>query len=554
VNPVNSVAFRLILCALLASLPCFVRAAETPKKTPPPQITFSTQRGWFEAPFTLTLTSPLPGTVVRYTLNASVPGASNGIVFASPLLITNTALVRAAVFSNTTRVTAVATHTYLFIGAVLHQPTNPPGLPVGPKAWNGTRSAYEMDARIVDATAYRTRMKDALRSLPVLSLVSAPGDFFGPRGLYVNTMQRGKDWERPCSTELILTNGATAFQIDCGIRVQGNMNRDPESSPKHSFRLVFKEQYGAGKLNHAVFPDSSVKKFDTLVLRADYNNSWAHWDPQQRPRGQRIRDAWLKDSARAMGWSAPHSRFVHLFLNGLYWGVYDITERPDASFAASYFGGSKDDYDVINEDEAKDGTTKAFEESQAMRGLSRPDNYKKVQRLLNVTNFIDYLLLNYYADNRDWGHGKNWYALRRHTPPGLFHYVVWDGEHILNDASDDLVNRPIHQPFELAQQLKQNADFRRLFSERVQKHCFSEGALTASASMRRWMMWSAEVDLAMIAESARWGYYHRNPPFTHDEDWLGEQRRLVMNFFPQRTSILVKQLAAAKLYVPNSEK
>ena len=52
----------------------------------------------------------------------------------------------------------------------------------------------------------------------------------------------------------------------------------------------------------------------------------------------------------------------------------------------------------------------------------------------------------------------------------------------------------------------------------------------------------------MTAESARWGYYRRNPPFTRDEDWLKEQRRLLTSYFPRRTAIVLEQLRAAKLY------
>jgi hypothetical protein len=68
----------------------------------------------------------------------------------------------------------------------------------------------------------------------------------------------------------------------------------------------------------------------------------------------------MKDSQRAMGWPSAHNRYVHLFLHGLYWGVYDFTERPDASFASEYFGGTREDYDVVNESEAKDGTLEQF--------------------------------------------------------------------------------------------------------------------------------------------------------------------------------------------------
>src|SRR5207253_8953874 len=100
-------------------------------------------------------------------------------------------------------------------------------------------------------------------------------DLFGnQRGLYLHSVERGDKWERPCSVEMILPDGTTAFQINCGVRIQGNFNRIPHKSPKHSFRLMFREKYGPSKLHYAMFPDSPLQKFDTLILRSDYNNSW----------------------------------------------------------------------------------------------------------------------------------------------------------------------------------------------------------------------------------------------------------------------------------------
>jgi len=95
--------------------------------------------------------------------------------------------------------------------------------------------------------------------------------------------------------------------------------------------------------------------------------------------------------------------------------------------------------------------------------------------------------------------------------------------------------------------LRANADFRAAFAGRVQKHLFGEGALTPKAAAARWMKRAAEVDLAIIAESARWGGYRRDPPYTRDQDWLKEQRRLIENYFPRRTAIVLGQLRAAGL-------
>jgi hypothetical protein len=112
------------------------------------------------------------------------------------------------------------------------------------------------------------------------------------------------------------------------------------------------------------------------------------------------------------------------------------------------------------------------------------------------------------------------------------------------------VNGAYVPPFRLAQELAANGEYRLAFADRVRKHFFNDGALTPSAVTDRWMKRAREVDLAMIAESARWGYYRRNPPFTRDKDWLAEQQRLLKNYFPARTVIVLDQLRAVGLY-PN---
>jgi hypothetical protein len=249
-----------------------------------------------------------------------------------------------------------------------------------------------------------------------------------------------------------------------------------------------------------------------------------------------------------MGWVAGHNRYVHLFLDGLYWGVYDLAERPDASFAAAYLGGKREDFDAINESEAKDGTTDAYEVLRSMSGLSRLARYDQLCQRLDVPEYIDYLLLNYYGGNRDWGENKNWYAIRRRQPAGPFRFYVWDGEQILQGVKEDIVNQPYEIPFNLANELRENAEFRLAFADRAQRHLFDQGALTPAAVTTRWLARAEQVDLAIVAESARWGGFRRDPPYTRDRDWLKEQTRLVKTYFPQRTAILLGQLRTAGLY------
>jgi hypothetical protein len=521
-----------------------------------PKSDVSVKRGVFDAPFPLTLTNKIEGATIRYTVNGSVPTETGGLLYSTPLVISNSTVLRAAAFQENRLPSEIITHTYLFLDQVIHQPNNPAGFPVGSKVMGGYPSDYEMDPEIVNDPAYSTQMKGALLALPTLSLVLNVDDMFGAtKGIYTHPLERGPQWERPCSVEFIPLDGKD-FQADAGVQIQGNASRDPQKQPKHAMRLVFKGDYGAKNLSYKLFPDSPVTSFDTLVLRADYNNSWLHWTPTQRIRAQRTRDAWVKDSMRAMGGLASHNRYVHLYINGLYWGIYDPSERPDASFGKAYLGGEKEDYDVVNEGELVDGSMAAYNTLLSLGGFASIDNYNAVQHYLDMPQFIDYMLLHFFVGHEDWGFNKNWYTLRPRDGSRGFIYLPWDGETLLGDPGIDRVNNP-DVASGLHTKLLASPEYKLDFADHVQRHLFNGGALTPAQNIVRWQARAREVELPIIAESARWGDYRRDvhrfqdPPFdlyTRDKHWRAEQSRLLNTYFPGRTTTVLNQLRKAGLY------
>ena len=152
-------------------------------------------------------------------------------------------------------------------------------------------------------------------------------------------------WERLTSVELINPDGSDGFQIDAGINMHGGGSSHPEKTPKHSFTLSFKNKYD-GNLNYPLFGPDAADSYESLILRAGFNNSWTHWEGAQRARGVYLQDEWGALTQLDMGDLGRHGTFVHLYINGLYWGMYNLAEIPNASFAASYLGGDESDYDV----------------------------------------------------------------------------------------------------------------------------------------------------------------------------------------------------------------
>lgn len=523
-----------------------------------PEVRYSVKRGFHDAPFDLVLSCDLADVQIRYTTNGSEPTATTGLLYSGAINISSNAIIRAAAYKANHLPSLVKTHTYIFPQHVIRQPNNPSGFP---STWIDTQNRtwtadYEMDPEIVNSLEYKDEILPALKALPVLSIVTKPEDMFdNANGIYPKSQARGVSWERPASAEFIFHDKGEDVQVNCGVQMQGNSVRDPVKTAKHAFRLVFKGDYGEEKLRYRIFPESPVEEFDTLTLRADFNNSWMHWDGAQRPRGQRVRDAFIKDTQRAMSGLSAHNRFFHLYVNGLYWGIYDPTERPDASFGVAYMGGRKEDYDVVNELTLVDGNMTAYNTLNGIGGLDNNANYQTLEQYLDVPNYIDYMLLHFYIGHQDWFPNKNWYMIRKRLPGEGFKYIAWDGELAMNSPTDNRVTSGQSPGRHV--DLVANAQYRLDFADRVQKHMFNNGALTPANVAARYAKRASEVELAMVAESARWGDYRRDVHqyssapyelYTRNQHFNTERNRLLTQYFPGRTATVLNQLRGAGLY------
>ncbi|MBM3883057.1 MAG: hypothetical protein FJ387_25630 [Verrucomicrobia bacterium] len=521
-----------------------------------PPVHFNVGRGLFAEPFALILSTRLEGAQIRYTTNGSEPTEANGLTYAGPLQVAGTQVVRAAAFKANHLPARPTTHTYLFPDQVVRQPNNPAGFPT---AWGGGAPAadYEMDPEIVQDARYAGRLVPALTALPTLSLVTAIDSLWGGQGIYSNPTSEGVAWERATSVEWLDPAGGDGFQVDAGLRIQGGASRNPSNSPKHALRLLFKGDYGAKQLEFPVFGRAGVSTFDTLVLRAGYNNSWVHWSPAQRAQAQYLQDEWIRATQRAMDQPSTRGTFAHVYLNGLYWGIYNVTERPSAAFAAAHLGGEKEEWDALNSGVVVDGDLSAWNTlmNLANAGLSSNAAYEAIQQYVDVVNLADFIILNHFGGNSDWD-DHNWYAARRRMAGAGYKFFNWDSERTIEGLTVNVLNVNNNgKPTRLYQQLRQNAEFRVLFADRLHAHFFQQGALTPAPSIERWSQLATLIEPALIAESARWGDYRRDvhvrgaaelyTPKTHYEP---ERDRILTQYFPQRRDRVLADYTAAGLY------
>ncbi|HEX2750714.1 MAG TPA: chitobiase/beta-hexosaminidase C-terminal domain-containing protein [Verrucomicrobiales bacterium] len=559
---------------------------------------FNPQRGFYSTPQTVTISCATPGSKVVYTTDGSIPSLTNGTQSPSPatVSVTGTTTLRAAAFVSASDLgpANVDTHTYLFVDQVAAQ-QRPAAAPV---TWPGNFTGdYTMDSRIVNNPLPGYTLHDALLSIPTLSITCTPADIWSTSGIYANSGARGDSWERPASGEWLDPAGGDGFHIDFGLAIHGNISRDKGFTPKHGFKMFFRSQYGESKLEHKLFPGSPVDKFDQLILRAGSTDTFpclewsavglgpngASYQRWARAWASYIRDQWVRDSQIAMGQPSAHGRYCHLYLNGIYWGLYNICEHPDEDFQSDHLGGKSQEYDVLVDfAELKSGTLSAWQQLMSLGNGSASDAaFQQMQGnnpdgtrnpafpvLLNANSLIDYMLLHVFCGADDWPN-HNWWAGRatRNTTAvnDGFHFFAWDqeisNENVIYERTSWQTNPAKYAdvnagntPTQTYYALRQGSpEFRMKFADRVHRHLFNAGALTTTEALARWNARVTEIDHAIVAESARWGDYQPNlinpgQPYRRQVEWQQHLAWMAANYWPQINATALARFRNANLY------
>lgn len=541
---------------------------------------FNKPHGLYSNSFALNIKGENEGAVIRYTTDGSEPTASSKL-YTGPFIISKTQCVRAAEFKEGERCSDMVSVSYIFPPAVARQTSTPTGYPT---EWGkfcmieGSAPAdYGMDSELTSSPAFVQKVVDGLHSLPILSITTPPGNLFSHEndettgGIYIYTGcpvgdGTGRGWERPASIELFGGEQEYDLSVDCALKLHGGHSRLPEKNPKHSFRLTFKSDYGPSKLNYPVYGENYVTTFNSLVVRTFFGDSWTIQE-NYNFQGQYIRDMWMRMMQKKMGYPYSEGLYVHTFINGLYWGIYNLSERIDDNYCKIHFGGKKSDYDVIKQEGAlvaSEGNLQKWNELISLSSKAEQiSTYNRIigtgenEPLLDVDNFIDYMLLNFYVGNVDWDY-HNWFAIRnREKKDEGFKFICWDGETIFYNVKQNLLNlNNAGCPSGLFQNLMKNNSFKHRFIDRAYLRLSGNGILTEKPVVELWDSLYNVISTALYAESARWGdyrrdvhpYYRKGELFTVDNHYMMERERLITSYFPIRTDEVIQQLKDKEWY------
>lgn len=449
------------------------------------KVLFSANGGFYDDVFELELFSTYPQGCIRYTVNGNHPTVQSKQyteplaldasfysksniytivncpqgVFYLPDSIQHCIVIRAAVFDeNDSCVSAVTTNSYFFrtLGCDTHE------LPV------------------ISICA------DSLDLFDFEKGIMVPGIHFD--SLNPNTtgnyFMKGREWERTINMEFYEVADNSGVNQICGLRAHGNRARKHHQK---GMKVYAREEYGKKRFHHSFFDTSPeippIDSYKHLLIKP-FSTLYPY---------SGIQDYVCSQMAIDLDLEAGHSRPVVVYLNGEYWGVYFLQEKLDERYLEDHFGIDIEQCNIIcNWHELECGTSDPFMEMMAWletTDLSEDENYRHIEDLVDLDNFIDYMVFETFIDNYDWpaNNTRCWQA-----GDGKWRWMFYDGDAALGNLSMDPFGNTIpidvfgnatytgeytwpssEEATLLFRRLLDNTEFRIRFSNRLFELCHS---------------------------------------------------------------------------------
>jgi hypothetical protein len=362
--------------------------------------------------------------------------------------------------------------------------------------------------------------------LPVLSLVVEPDALWGADGVY-------KDWdldvkEVRLGVNLAYAGADGAFSLDCEMSMHGEISL--QKAKKKSFTVRFKDAYD-GPLYYDVFEDGEVTGFSSLLVRSSMESTYS----------THMHDAFIAAVA-AEGCDtvlSQKNKYVALYLNGEYWGLYSLREHHSTDHYASYMGVPSDTVTMVRYANDDPGLNKLYN-FMKNNSLSSDENYAYVASQMDMTSFADWLILQSYMSNIDINNNMRYYYS---TVDGLWRCGLVDldlGMCGSFTAFDEIATAWHHGEF--VRSLLENQQFRDLVVERM--IYLLSGPLSDENAVN-WVKSNAErIEGEVLLEQERWG--------TPVSGWDRFVRDMI-NFCDGRTEQMIDSFCSVAGYKKNQK-
>ena len=243
-------------------------------------------------------------------------------------------------------------------------------------------------------------------NLPVISLITDPSNFFDyTRGIYVKGCCADsidpylganfwKNWERNVNITFFEPNGKIGFSQDAGVKIFGGYS---VGRPQKSLAIIARSTYGNKRFNHQIFPSMQEDKFKSFLLRnAGSDMQEAH-----------VRDVFATQLVKSTGIDIQEYRPTVVYLNGEYWGIYNLREKINEHYIESHYNIDKDSLIIMRHRNGKQhGSVKPYRNLISYLSRNRLVERKAldyVSSQMDIDNYILYNICETYTANGDAG-------------------------------------------------------------------------------------------------------------------------------------------------------
>lgn len=232
-------------------------------------------------------------------------------------------------------------------------------------------------------------------------------------GTWANFNMRGKMWERPATFTWCDVNAENIlYEGDLNIRIFGAFSR---KKAQKGIALIARKGVGSSWIEYPFFENRPFERYKSLVLRASGQDCAL----------SRIRDILVLGLLNDAGVDMANQAYVQciVYLNGEYWGVYNLREKVSKFYIAQHFGiEDTDSIDILVGNGKSTGNVVNDVNGDALQDymdliafcqgkncdLSNDSDYKYVCDRVDVRNFAQYCAFEIIVGNTDTGNIKWW--------------------------------------------------------------------------------------------------------------------------------------------------
>lgn len=246
-------------------------------------------------------------------------------------------------------------------------------------------------------------------TLPVMS-VSLNPSFFNDLNWNPNVV----GLERAAYAELY--EDGSSFSIPCSMACFGGNTR---SHRKKSYALRFNDQWGEQYLEYPLFDKRDNSIYESLVLRTGSND----WDVAY------MRDILMSELIDGTtNVDVQAYKTVVLYINGQYWGLYNIREKINTAFFSEHYNIPKDDMNILRIDyDVTAGSYSAYNrirEYANTHSMANEEYYNELCKMIDIDNFIDYWICQSFITNNDIVNCRFWNS--PYFNDGKFRWIMYD--------------------------------------------------------------------------------------------------------------------------------